>query len=116
MKKQKRDMQAMEKTKQYFLSRDGRPTSVKKAAKDLKVPPSRLQSRLSVLVKENVLVRTAHGVYMSRIADETPSELTLEDLLIHLKKDREELDAKIVRLQEAIAIRDGFVAAGKAKP
>ncbi len=116
MKKQKRDMQATAKTLAFFVSRDGKPTSIKQAARHLKVPASRLHTRLTTLAKEGKLVRLDRGVYMDAAASAPQQSMTFgpqpdpnEELLQSLLKEREHLDAKIEKVREVI----GFHKAGK---
>ncbi len=101
--KKKRDMQAMQKTLAYFLERDGKPTSIKQAAKALKVPTSRLHTRVTELTKQGVLTRIDRGVYVSGPPTEKLVD-TNEQLLTSLLKEREHLDAQIEKVRDVIEL------------
>jgi len=105
-KKGKRDTQATEKTKAYFLSRDGKPTSIAQAAKDLKVPPTRLHTRVANLTSEKFLTRVDRGVYVATTALPQPVKIdTDNELLSALLKEREHLDAQIEKVREVIELK-----------
>lgn len=103
----KRDSKATEKTLAYFVSRDGKPTSIKQASKALKVPTSRLHTRVSDLTKNGKLVRIDRGVYAAGLPK---AEVKLVDsnqeLLNSLLKEREHLDAHIERVRGVMVLHE----------
>ncbi len=108
VKRKKRDMQATAKTLAFFVSRDGKPTSIKQAARHLKVPPSRIHNVVANLAKNKELIRVDRGVYVEAKVGVQQLSLPLPDanqqLLESLLKEREHLDAKIEKVREVIAL------------
>lgn len=110
-RKIKRDKQGLAKTLTYLLTtRGGRPTTVKQAARDLRITAQAASYRFTALKKQGKTKRVARGVFAPNggTTPQLPLPLTdpNKDLLDHLLQEREQLDAKIEKVREVIKMQN----------
>lgn len=121
----KRDRKAGEKTLAYFMSKDreGKPTSIKTAARALGVKTTVMAARLSSLVEEGLLFRSSRGVYVgpttaptvNRVGAPTLGEVqptTTQATIAKLKMRREALTAELNRVESAITLLEEIAGDG----
>lgn len=108
-RKGRRSKDALEQTLRFLAEdRQGRPTSVSEIAAALGISPAAAGERGKRLTLRGQAQRIKRGMF-SAVPVGPASRTTLSDLLDHLRREREQLDAKIVRVQETLQIHTEWV-------